>query len=446
MIIDFHQVAQISTQGVVNTMAQGVAIALFAHLLLKVMGRGNSRTKFAVWFCTLLAIVMLPFVSLIPNRPLIASTPAPISMPKAWALYALGAWVLISFFALMRVAVGLWHLAKLRRNCVPIDVDTLDPLLQQTIAEAQASRKIAIHVSEVLQVPTAVGFTKPAVIVPRWALEELSTVELNAVLLHELAHLRRWDDWTNLAQKVFRALFFFHPAIWWIEKQLSTEREMACDELVLAKTDARAYAECLVLLAERNFMRRGIALAQAAVHRASETAKRLAQILDRNQRGTTLISKSAVVAVIVFAGGCLALVPHMPPIVAFSGEVPQLTVASTSRPAPAIIPIQKENTEVKVVAAKYKAPEAENTRRPATTSLKTKPARKQETNAVRLARINAPAHAPVPYPTFVVMQTRQQYDEAGPNGTVWTFTVWRVTVIRQQPAEPMEPAMHSKST
>src|SRR5215471_4610507 len=127
MIIDFHQLAQISTQGVLNTMAQGVAIALFAHLLLKIMGRRNSGTKFVVWFCALLAIVMLPFVSLFPDRPLIASTPTPITMPGAWAVYALWAWGLISSFALMRVAVGLWHLAKLRRKCVPIDVDTMDP-------------------------------------------------------------------------------------------------------------------------------------------------------------------------------------------------------------------------------------------------------------------------------------------------------------------------------
>ena len=65
-------------------------------------------------------------------------------------------------------------------------------------------------------------------------MQELSTLELNAILLHELAHLRRRDDWTNLIQKIVGALLFFHPAVWWIEKKLALEREMACDDLVLA--------------------------------------------------------------------------------------------------------------------------------------------------------------------------------------------------------------------
>ena len=107
---------------------------------------------------------------------------------------------------------------------------------------------------------------KPLVVIPSWATRELSPAEFNTVLLHELAHLGRWDDWTNLAQKVLGALLFFHPAIWWIEKKLALEREMACDDLVLAKTASpRAYAECLVSLAEKNLLQRGIALAQAAV-------------------------------------------------------------------------------------------------------------------------------------------------------------------------------------
>ena len=96
--------------------------------------------------------------------------------------------------------------------------------------------------------------------------------ELNSILIHELAHLERRDDWTNLAQKVLRALLFFHPAVWWVERQLSLEREMACDDVVLSRTaNPRAYAECLVTVAERSLMRRGLALAQAAVSKMRQT-------------------------------------------------------------------------------------------------------------------------------------------------------------------------------
>ena len=118
--------------------------------------------------------------------------------------------------------------------------------------------------------------------------QELSVEELKVVLLHEAAHLQRWDDWTNLTQKVFRAVFFFHPVVWWLEGKLALEREMACDDLVVATTSSpRAYAECLVALAEKSFGRRNLALAQAAVSRVRHTSLRIRQILDRKRSGST---------------------------------------------------------------------------------------------------------------------------------------------------------------
>ena len=115
-------------------------------------------------------------------------------------------------------------------------------------------------------------------------MQELSADELNQIVLHELAHLRRRDDWTNLAQKMVKALFFFHPAVWWIEQKMSLEREMACDDAVMAETASpRAYAECLAHLAEKTLIQRGVALAQAALGRIRQTSLRVAQILDGNR-------------------------------------------------------------------------------------------------------------------------------------------------------------------
>ena len=122
------------------------------------------------------------------------------------------------------------------------------------------------------------------VVFPTWALSEIPTAELNAILLHELAHLRRYDDWTNLAQKLVKAILFFHPAVWFIESRLTLEREMACDDAVLAASySPRAYAESLVGLAEKSFLRRGIQLAQAAVSHVQQLKLRLAEILRRDQ-------------------------------------------------------------------------------------------------------------------------------------------------------------------
>ncbi len=124
----------------------------------------------------------------------------------------------------------------------------------------------------------------PSLPFPAWALQEIPADELQAICLHELAHLRRWDDWTNLAQKILKAIFFFHPAVWFIENRLSLEREMACDDAVLAANfSPRVYAESLLGLAEKSFLRRGIELAQAAVGQVWQLKLRIVEILRRDR-------------------------------------------------------------------------------------------------------------------------------------------------------------------
>jgi hypothetical protein len=166
-------------------------------------------------------------------------------------------------------------------------------------------------------------------------MQELSPDELNQILLHELAHLRRYDDWTNLAQKVVKALFFFHPAVWWIEKRVSLEREMACDDAVLAETASpRAYAECLAHLAEKTLIQRSMALAQAALGRIRQTSLRVAQILDVNRpTGTASAWKSAVFLVAAFAIVCVFGISRAPRLIAFSGNEPSgVTSAASASP------------------------------------------------------------------------------------------------------------------
>ncbi|MFZ3263071.1 MAG: hypothetical protein WA172_03655, partial [Terriglobales bacterium] len=115
-----------------------------------------------------------------------------------------------------------------------------------------------------------------------------------------------------------RALFFFHPAVWWIENRLSVEREMACDDIVVAQTDnPMGYASCLVSLLERSLAERGWTMAQAIVHRAREASDRLAQILDKNRPAATDISKPALSLVGAFALLCVVMLPQTPQFVAF---------------------------------------------------------------------------------------------------------------------------------
>lgn len=346
--LDLHFVAQLSVERLANCLAQGMVIALFAWLLLRMIGRRNSGTRFAVWFCALLAIAAVPFVEFSPGGSAAAHVPsAAITMPRAWSLYLFGAWAMFALIGLARVAVGLWHLRSIRKNCAPIDLATFDPSVAQTLTDFRDVRSAGLYVSQDMRVPTAVGFLKPSVVLPAWALAELSPAELNAVLLHELAHLRRWDDWTNLAQKILRAVFFFHPAVWFVENRLSLEREMACDDLVLSQTaNPRAYAECLVSLAEKNLLQRGLALAQAAVGRMRQTSLRVLQILDAGRSKAVGVWKPAPWVVAGFSVVCLVAAEHAPRLVAFAdpsapridSSIASATAAETDY-SPPVVPV-----------------------------------------------------------------------------------------------------------
>jgi hypothetical protein len=194
------------------------------------------------------------------------------------------------------------------------------------------SRSVELRVSKRLEVPTAIGFFKPAIVLPEWLLEETPAEELKYIVLHELEHLRRRDDWTNLAQQIVKALLFFVPSVWWIERKLALDREMACDDAVLAHSGTpHGYAECLARVAERSFLRRQLALAQAAVTRLRQLTVRVAKILDPNRPQPSRMWRPAVPAVVVIAGLCVFTASQGPELIGFADHGP---VAQTQSPAP----------------------------------------------------------------------------------------------------------------
>ena len=92
----------------------------------------------------------------------------------------------------------------------------------------------------------AIGLFKPMILLPAAWLSELPPDMLEAVLAHELAHVRRLDLWVNLLQRLVETLLFYHPAMWWLSHRLRTERELCCDELAATVTNDRVrYAETL---------------------------------------------------------------------------------------------------------------------------------------------------------------------------------------------------------
>jgi beta-lactamase regulating signal transducer with metallopeptidase domain len=336
-LFDFHGIAPAAVEGMAYSLIEGTILALLIYLVLRLVPRKNSGTRFAVWFSTLLAVAILPFLTLpslragaVVSATGSASRHGLFTLPASWAAWAFLVWAVIALAGLLSVAVGFWQVLRLRKSCVPIDPKILDPEVQEIVERFQQSRPVLIGTSSKLDVPTAVGFRNPAVLLPSWLVDEVSATELKHVLLHELAHLRRRDDWTNLVQKLVKALMFFHPLVWWIERRLSLEREIACDDAVLVQTDSpRIYAQCLARVAEKSFLRRQIALAQAAVSRMHQLSARVAQILDLERPRTTQLWKPAIPLVGAFALLCGLSLRQAPALVSFAEERPTGPIATT---------------------------------------------------------------------------------------------------------------------
>jgi beta-lactamase regulating signal transducer with metallopeptidase domain len=445
-VLHFQAISETALTGILICFAGGIPAALFAWILLRAFGRQNSSTRFAILFSTLLAILLLPMAahlrtSAADSLPLHAQSL--ITIPSYWAEIIFGLWGLLATFALVRVAVGFVNLQRLRQSCRNVDVTSLSPILQDTLRDFDAARGARICVSDEVRVPTAIGFARPLVILPGWALAELSAPELRSVLLHEFAHLRRWDDWTNLVQKLVQSVLFFHPAVWWIENRLSLEREMACDDMVLAHTEnPRDYAECLLSVTEKSWTRRGFSLAQAAVTRMHQTSRRISQILDTKRPGSTRVWKPAALLVASFLMLVLTVAPRVPQIVSFRNEVAPVTFAANSG-IPATVPGSMQLAKFNLTSAHTVAHSAVKIQT-RIGSQQTKSEAQQSPGATvvraKFSQLSGSAPAkqcmtlernrriPITRTVFVVTRTQQQED--GFVADSWTIRVWQVTYFQ----------------
>src|SRR5579872_1437077 len=190
-----HTAAHLLTVRVIQSLIEGSFIGLFAMAVLR-LSRLNAGTRFAVWFSSLVAIAAVPAVSgeWLWHARSASQVQAAITLPDSWALCIFAIWAVISAWFLLGVVRGVWYLRALRKGCIDLDPSSLDPILQETIRRQQEIRDFALCTSSTVRIPTAIGLFNPAVVIPDWVMRELSTDELNQILLHEFAHLRRWDD------------------------------------------------------------------------------------------------------------------------------------------------------------------------------------------------------------------------------------------------------------
>lgn len=250
-------------------------------LILKVSRAESPVVRHQVWLAGLLAVALLPLFSFIasqlpnPQRdeniyvywlelPQTVTAPAPVAAVKAvpetittaahdWH-YLVGplaflAWLLGFSVALLRFGLG-WrtthHLRRLAR---------LTSLAELGCGLIPAAR---VGLSSEAQSPMLIGLLRPLIVLPADILEWTNADERRAMVQHELAHLERRDHYVNALQSLLSAVFFFHPMVWFACRQMTLERELACDDRVVSLgADSATYAESILKVAERNIVPRG---------------------------------------------------------------------------------------------------------------------------------------------------------------------------------------------
>ncbi len=161
------------------------------------------------------------------------------------------AWIAGVLFLSLRFLAGCAAARRLRCHGIADAPAALRATLERVAGRVRLSRPVLLLRSARVVIPTTLGAFRPAILLPVSALTGLSPEALEAVLAHELAHIRRHDYLVNLLQTAVETLLFYHPAVWWASHRIRVERENCCDDLAVQATgDVRAYARALVGLEE----------------------------------------------------------------------------------------------------------------------------------------------------------------------------------------------------
>ncbi len=247
---------------------QGIlAAALYALARALAGGRISARGRYAIACASLLAMTVAPALTYwwLGNsghaariggltdwgaRQLAAGAAySPVTDPWQQAMPGIVmVWFAGAAACSLRLLMGFLSAAALRRSCqAPVLTEW-----QQTLTvdgTYTVSRSVRLLATDRVDSPSVIGWLRPVILAPVGVLCGLAPEQVEALLAHELAHVRRHDYLVNILQGIAESLLFYHPAVWWISNQIRTEREHCCDDLAVAASgDALVYARALAEL------------------------------------------------------------------------------------------------------------------------------------------------------------------------------------------------------
>ncbi|MBZ5596191.1 MAG: TonB family protein [Acidobacteriia bacterium] len=219
-------------------------------------------------------------------------------VPWLAPFWVAGVWM----FYLGHVA-GWISVCRLRRRGVCCAPERWQKELARLSARLRLSRPVLLLESCLAEAPTVVGHFRPFILMPVGLLAGLPAGQIEAILLHELAHIRRYDYLVNVFQRSVEGLLFYHPAVWWMSRVIRAERENCCDDVVVAMSgNPHEYAVALTALEQNRCSSREPAVAATG----GSLVKRIRRLL--YPQGTSGAWTPLFAAIILMANAAVALV------------------------------------------------------------------------------------------------------------------------------------------
>ena len=269
-----HPFVQALAWTLVHFLWQGAAIGAIALLLMRTSQL--SWTRYAIGVGALVAMFVAPVVTLFVQlsaailsnadvtltstsaAALAVSLPefAPVTQGTSFAgmsdlaLAAIvAAWLAGVLVFSIRLAGGWLVARRVAAEAVKPAATEIQRLAAGVAQRLGVRRAVSVLESSLVAVPVLIGWIKPVIVLPAAAIAGLSPDQLESLVAHELAHVRRHDFLINLLQSVVEALLFYHPAVWWVSRRVRAERELCCDDMAVGVCDRLVYAEALKELA-----------------------------------------------------------------------------------------------------------------------------------------------------------------------------------------------------
>ena len=173
------------------------------------------------------------------------------SLLRPWLAWIVAAWFAgVTLFSL-RPLIGWQMLRRLRCTGVSAVSHEVQAALARVSLGLGLRRVVTVLQSTLVPAPVVIGYVRPVILLPVSLLTSIPPSQLEAILAHELAHIRRHDFVINLLQTLMETLFFYHPAVWWLSHRIRIEREHCCDDLVVASIgNTLEYGRALLAIAE----------------------------------------------------------------------------------------------------------------------------------------------------------------------------------------------------